>query len=214
MNSNTTPFTNNFFDSFNPVAESKIKYNRQSIRLSGYDYSQSGLYFITICCRNQICHFGDILNGLMYLNDIGTIVQQCWVDIPLHYPNVELHQYVIMPNHIHGIIQIVDDFSKIKTDVGAKNLSPTFINYDYNNKKTKDISCLRGTSKTVGSIVRGFKIGVTKWIRANTDIDNLWQRNYYEHIIRDYKSYMKIVDYIINNPVSWREDGFYVKYSL
>jgi putative transposase len=212
VESNTTPFAFDIYDIVNPISKLKIKYNRHSIRLPGYDYSQSGLYFITICCRDQICHFGDIENGFIYLNDIGAVVQKCWIEIPLHYPNVELHQYVIMPNHFHGIIQITDNFSNIKKNVGAKNLSPVCINNDLN-MSANNFSHLRGTSKTVGSIVRGFKIGVTKWIRANTSIDKLWQRNYYEHIIRDYKSYLAIVDYIIHNPVSWEKDSFYVNYS-
>ena len=79
-------------------------HHRKSIRLKGYDYTQAGLYFITICCQNRECLFGNIINGEMILNDAGNIANECWLAIPNHFPNVVLHEFVIMPNHIHGII--------------------------------------------------------------------------------------------------------------
>ncbi|SFS69579.1 transposase [Sphingobacterium wenxiniae] len=173
------------------------KLDRRSIRLYGYDYSQEGLYFLTICCQDRICFLGEIIASEMILNEIGKQAKNCWLEIPNHFNNVKLHEYVIMPNHIHGIIQIL----------GAKNFLPNEKNILYNG--TKDISPLRGTSKTIGSIVRGFKIGVTKWVRQNTDIYNLWQRNYYEHIIRSNESYQRITDYIQNNPQNWMKDKFH-----
>ena len=122
-------------------------HNRRSIRLKEYDYSQKGLYFITICTHNHLCLFGKISNGKMILNDAGKIAKKCWLDIPEHYPNTRLHEYVIMPNHVHGIIEII-------VSVGANNYSPL----------------RNGTSKTIGAMVRGFKIGVTKWFRKNTNV--------------------------------------------
>jgi REP element-mobilizing transposase RayT len=155
-------------------------HHRRSIRLQGYDYSQAGLYFVTICCWNKICRFGKIKNGEMILNDWGMIAQQCWLEIPRHFPHAILHEYIVMPNHIHGIIELWGT-------VGAKNLSP-----------------LHGTSRTIGSIIRGFKIGVTKQLGFS-----IWQRNYYEHIIRNEQSYRNISDYIILNPERWQDDKFY-----
>src|SRR5574344_842084 len=93
-------------------------HHRRSIRLRGYDYSQSGLYFITICTNNRECLFGHIASGEMHLNDAGKIANECWSNIPNHFPNARLHQYIIMPNHIHGIIELVE------TTVGANNYSP------------------------------------------------------------------------------------------
>lgn len=147
------------------------KYNpeihkRRSVRLKNYDYSQEGLYFVTICCQDKEHFFGKIENGKMILNPIGKIVKQCWEEIPKHFPNVALHSFVIMPNHFQGIIEIT-------ANVGAKNLSPN-INNDFQTEnmanwdRAKSISPLRSPSKTLGSIVRGFKIGVTKWVRNNT----------------------------------------------
>lgn len=178
------------------------KHHRKSIRLKGYDYSQAGLYFITICCQNRQHLFGEIQHGKMILNDAGEIANNCWLDIPQHFPNAILHQHIIMPNHIHGIIEIV----------GANHHSPDSNHHSPNeNKKGANnyLPLRRSPSKTIGSMVRGFKIGVTKWIRKNTNIYDVWQRNYYEHIIRNEKSYNDIAEYIINNPINWEKDKFF-----
>ncbi len=191
------------------------KYNpeihkRRSIRLKDFDYGQEGLYFITICCQNREHLFGEIVEGEMQLNDIGRVTEQCWNAIPKHFENVSLHSFVIMPNHVHGIIEII-------TNVGAKHFSPEdnehwtkHFSPENDEHWSKDISPLpKGTSKTIGSIVRGFKIGVTKWARQNTDIYQVWQRNYHEHIIRNENSYYRISEYIESNPKKWEDDCFY-----
>ena len=167
-------------------------HHRRSIRLKHFDYRQDGFYFITLCCKDNVHFFGEIIDDHMQLNEIGKIAQKCWYDIPNHFENVELHEFVIMPNHIHFIIEIV----------GAKYFSPHNPNEFMPNRP-------KGTSQTIGSIVRGFKVGVTKWVRQNTHIHTLWQRNYYEHIIRTEESYHKISDYIKYNPLNWRTDRFY-----
>ncbi|MFW9940359.1 MAG: transposase [Candidatus Thorarchaeota archaeon] len=143
------------------------KHHRKSIRIPGYDYSQDGWYFITICTYQRERLFGDILDGVMILNAFGNIVKTRWNMIPEHFPHVDLDEYIIMPNHIHGIMVINN------RNVGAKNFSPL-----QNHISTK----FESPSKTIGSIVRGFKIGVTKWFRKNTDIYTIWQRNYWEHL--------------------------------
>lgn len=208
--------------------------NRHSIRLKGYDYSQEGLYFLTLCCKDRICRFVKVVNGEMILNETGKIAEVCWLQIPKHFPNVVLHEFVIMPNHIHGIVEIVGTKNQSGNEiVGAKNFSPVNdneiknfspINQTNNLERSKDNSpenirakdfspqpgtIINGTSKTIGSVVRGFKIGVTKWVRQNTDIHHLWQRDYYEHIIRNDSAYYKISTYIQNNPLNWGEDKFY-----
>ena len=205
-------------------------HNRRSIRFKGYDYTQAGLYFITICCQNRACLFGEIENGKMMLNDAGAIANDCWLNIPNHFPNAILHEYVIMPNHVHGIIELVGANNHSPETVGANNHSPVSKlhspvselhspvsklhspkNKKNNNSvigdnRAKNVSPLRSPSKTVGSVVRGFKIGVTKWMRQNTDTFYIWQRNYWEHIIRDDKSHENISQYIINNPTKWNND--------
>ena len=141
----------------------------------------------------------------MVLNDAGKSADDCWQEIPNHFPNAILHEYVIMPNHVHGIVQLV----------GANQYSPDddLPNSPKNDDDTiraKGFSPLRmSPSKTIGSIVRGYKIGVTKWMRQNTDVYDVWQRNYYEHIIRNERSFQHIAEYIVNNPNRWNEDKFY-----
>jgi len=172
-------------------------HHRKSIRLPEYDYSQVGMYFVTICCQDMVCRFGSVVDGKMVLNECGEIAKECWEEIPSHFPEVRLHTFVIMPNHIHGIIEITEN-------VGAKQFSP--------NKQTdgaKIVSPLLSPSKTIGSIARGYKIGVTKWVRQNTNIYKLWQRNFYEHVIRNENSYNKITEYILTNPLKWEFDRFY-----
>jgi REP element-mobilizing transposase RayT len=161
------------------------KHHRRSIRLKGYDYSQPGGYYVTIVTQNRECLFGDIVDGKMILNDGGRFTQKCWLDISNHFPHVYLDEFIIMPNHVHGIIIIDDEY------VGAKNFSPL---------------PFRSPSKTVGSIIRGFKIGVTKWFRNNTDVYTVWQRNYWEHVIRDENELNRIREYIMNNPLQWELD--------
>ena len=177
--------------------ENRIKYNpdihhRRSIRLKGYDYSREGMYFITMCTHDHMCLFGKVENEEIKLNEYGKIAEKCLLSIPDHHPYANLHQYIVMPNHIHCIIEIT---------VGANDDSPLQPQTDHPR---------HGTSKTIGSIVRGFKIGVTKWFRKNTDIHTVWQRNYYDHIIRNENSYCRIANYIINNPLKWQDDKYYI----
>ncbi len=165
-------------------------HKRQSNRLNGYDYANAGLYFITLNTENRKRLFGEIKNGIMQLNEAGLIAQKCWLEIPEHFPHTALHDFVIMPDHIHGIIEI------IYNPVGAKNFSPLL------NHKSEFTS----PTKTIGSIIRGFKIGVTKWIRQHTTIYEVWQRDYYDHIIHDTDSFERICQYIRDNPKNWREN--------
>jgi REP element-mobilizing transposase RayT len=185
-------------------------HHRRSIRLKGYDYSQEGLYFITICCFENRHLFGRIEGGIMVLNEAGRVAERCWKEIPEHFRDVVLHAFVIMPNHVHGILEIEESVAKDenKNDwneigTGAKNFSPVQENIP------KNISPhFNSPSRTIGSVVRGFKIGVTKWMRQNTEIINVWHRNYYDIIIRNDQSFDNISKYIVNNPINWRDDRF------
>lgn len=168
--------------------------NRRSIRLRGYNYSQAGAYFITVCAQNRERLFGDIADGQMVLNDAGRMATKCWNEIPLHFPDITLDAFVVMPNHVHGILVITDTVGA-KNTVGAKKFSPL-----------QSDQRPHGTSKTIGSIIRGFKIGITKWMRTHTHVHDVWQRNYYEHIIRNDDELNRIREYIINNPAKWDLD--------
>src|SRR5450759_2308319 len=193
-------------------------HHRKSIRLKGYDYSKVGLYFITICVQDRKCLFGKIVGienfqPKIVLNDAGKIADECWLGIPEHFPNVVLHEHIVMPNHVHGIVELIKTDSSpidLVIPVGVENFQPLQSpNESPRNEFQKIIPC------SVGSIIRGYKIGVTKWFRNNTvrvqhvEPVPIWQRNYYEHIIRDEKSYQRISEYIINNTKNWQEDNFF-----
>lgn len=179
----------------------KNTYRAESIRLKDYDYSQPGAYFITVCTKNRQCIFGNITGGAMILNVGGNVVQQCWQGIPLHYPNVSLDVFVVMPDHVHGII-LINERGNECGSVGSGSVEAN--NYSPLPSSAPQPSKFRSPSKTVGSMVRGFKIGVTKWFRQNTDIYDVWQDNYYEHIIRDENAFYRIREYINRNPSNWK----------
>ncbi len=163
----------------------KNKYRIKSIRLQNWDYSSNGAYYITICTKNRECLFGNIVAGKMTLNDLGEIVNQCWFDLPNHYGNCKLDEFVIMPDHIHGIIIIDNDHGSIHVEAGLKPAS---------------------TNKRHGlfEIVRGFKTFSSRKINKMQNLFYFqWQRDYFEHIIRNENELNRIRAYIINNPFKW-----------
>lgn len=165
-------------------------HHRHSIRLKGFDYSQAGAYFITICTWQRECLFGDIVDGVMTLNEWGQVVLDEWNRTPELRTQVSLDVAVIMPNHFHSIITVDSN------TVGA-----------YCNTPPPNTS-LRSPSQTIGAIVRGFKSTVTKQIniiRQNPG-SPVWQRNYYERVIRNDAELDRAREYIINNPLKWELD--------
>ena len=168
------------------------RHRRRSIRLQGYDYTQPGAYFVTICTHNRAALFGRVVDGDTVLNECGRIVWECWREIPDHFPHVALDAFVAMPNHVHGIIWIVDD-------VGATHASPL-----------PDDGPRGPTSGSLGAVVGSFKSAVTRRINARRGTPGapVWQRNYYEHIIRNEGALHAIRRYIIENPVRWRLDRY------
>ena len=159
-----------------------ITHPRKNIRLPYYDYTSGGMYFITICTRHREAFFGTITDGELILNDAGAMVKHTWQTIPDRFPSVYLHEYIIMPNHFHAILEI-----------------------DH------------ATSTQLGDIIGAFKSISTNYYIHGVRKQNwkpfekrLWQRNYYEHVIRNEKSYLTLTEYIQNNPLSWKEDMFYM----
>ncbi len=165
-------------------------HHRRSIRLQGYDYARSGAYFVTICTRNRECLFGEIIDGQMVLNDAGGIVQAAWDDLPNHYADVELDECVVMPNHVHGIVVIV----------GA-GLKPA---------PTTPPAPTTGTIKRHGlpEIIRAWETFSARRIHRirKTPGAKLWQRNYWERVIRNESEYNRIREYIRNNTSQWKLD--------
>ena len=169
-------------------------HNRRSIRLHGYDYSRAGVYFVTICAWNREFLFGDAVDGKTMLNDFGEMVAESWEWLATRYDYVELDRWTIMPNHMHGIIVI--------TDVFKGGSRPGFA------------ALCRGTTaptekrKPIGRLVGALKTVSTKRINhlRNTPGVKIWQRNYYEHIIRNDDELYRIREYIANNPAQWETD--------
>ena len=205
---------------------------RSSIRLKEYDYSQAGIYFVTICCQDRICRFGKIENGEMILNDVGKIACNEWEKLPERYPNVLLDVFQIMPNHIHGIIVLNDE-----TTVGATLAVAQNANKDVKNintvaqnantdvlnintvaqKGNVDVQNYRAGASpapTVRNIVGAYKSLVANqcleiFKSKNKYMGKLWQRNYWEHIIRNDYAYQHIANYVINNPANWENDELF-----
>jgi putative transposase len=163
---------------------------RRSIRLRGYDYTQAGAYFVTVCAYQRQCLFGAAIEGQMALNDMGRTAQACWDEIPAHFPHVELDTFVVMPNHVHGIIVVTD------TGRGTACRAPTAESFG------------KPVPGSLSSIVRSFKSAVTRWIKQwrATPRQPVWQRNYFEHIVRNESTLDRIRDYIETNPARWALD--------
>lgn len=259
-------------------------YHRRSIRLRDYDYTQSGAYFVTLCTHERLPLFGAVVSGEMVCNVWGQIVQACWDEIPAHYPMVELDAFVVMPNHMHGIIVITGGDSVVTHSVGAQYIAPlrsaasqqsqSSTRMESANEKSIPMQSANGqqvqaqsgddgvrvqlgddgvraqsggndvraqyiapvqppiqqsttpqqppkrgatpnnvTPNSLGSIVRTFKAAVTRQINRLPDAPDhpLWQRNYYEHIIRNEAALNHIHAYIVSNPAKWAEDALYTE---
>lgn len=173
-------------------------YNPYSSRLRKYDYTQPGAYFVTICTYARMCFFGEIKNDKMYLNKYGDIVNVCWLEIPNHFPQVKPAPFVVMPNHIHGIVIISERSPFIVQSVETRHAV----------SGASGEAFQKPAHGSLPTIVRSFKSAVTK--RLNELGENLpvtvWQTNYYEHVIRDNEEIIKAIDYINFNPSKWNSD--------
>ncbi len=165
------------------------KHHRRSIRLPGYDYSQEGAYYVTIVTYHRDCLFGEIVNEEMMLNDLGKIADECWCAISEHFPNVESGAHVVMPNHVHGIIVIHNVDGR-----GTIYRAPTQEQFQ------------KPVAGSLPTIIRTYKAAVSRIIARKHNATGIWQRNYYEHIIRDEKDLQNKTDYINANPMLWNED--------
>ncbi len=170
------------------------RHHRRSIRLRGYDYTRPGAYFVTICTQHRVCLFGDVVDGEMQLNALGEIVWAEWFRSADIRAEIELHpnEFVVMPNHIHGIVWIVDNVGATgRANVGPHGCAP-----------------LHRPPRSLASFIAGFKSAVTKRINKMRGTPGMpvWQRNYYEHIIRNENALNRIREYIAMNPSRWMTD--------
>ena len=171
----------------------KNKYRIDSARLSFWNYSQSGYYYITICTKDRIFYFGEIIDDKMRLNEIGYIAKRFWRTIPRYYKYMKLDSFIVMPNHIHGILKIV---KSVET---------------HNCASLQRQSCKNKfgpQSKNISAAVRAFKSSVKKYAN-DSQIDFVWQSGFYDHVIRNKKELYNIRKYIKENPVKWQFDRNY-----
>jgi len=166
------------------------KHHRRSIRLKGYDYKRSGAYFVTVCIQNRACLFGAAANGEMQLNNAGEIAKAAWDELPARFPSVCLDAFIVMPNHVHGIVVVGAQFIAPPVGSGTAPINQGAIN----------------RAPTLGEIIRAYKAVSTRLIRQAGVTDFAWQRNYYEHMVRDEKSLNRIRQYILDNPARWPFD--------
>jgi putative transposase len=211
-----------------------LEYCPESARLKRYNYCKPGAYFVTICTYGRICLLGDVKDGTLLLNNYGNIVKSCWEEIPDHFPAVIPAPYLVMPNHLHGII-IISETPPVETRHAVSKINPvSHINlvshiHPVSNSETLSVSTLatdygstvrnsvsqntaeafqKPVAGSLATIIRSFKSAATK--RLNELHENLpasiWQRNYYDHVIRNEGELNRVIEYISHNPEKWETD--------
>ena len=202
------------------------KYSIPSARMQTWDYGANGAYFITICTHNRIYFFGEIVDGKMIMNELGELAQKYWLEIPQHFPFVKLDEFVVMPNHTHGILIIDRDILPekpfqcnlaetlpVKTlDIDTlpiKALQKDTLQCNVStDDKNEQMAKKSPKSGTISTIIRSYKSAVTKNIRHN-HAGFAWQPRFHDHIIRDANSFHQIRNYIANNAANWHKDKLY-----
>ena len=191
-----------------PFVVAQDKHHRHSIRLPDYDYSQPGAYFVTTVVWHRECLFGEVTDGEMKLNKVGEIVQWEWKELRKRLQYIELGAYVVMPNHLHGILIFYDPVGATRPGLNKTSLG----NVSVPNRTTNGIDgspLPHGPQpKSLGAVMAQFKSRVTKrlWKIPSFHRRPIWQRNYYEHIIRNEKDLQNKTDYINANPLLWSQD--------
>jgi REP element-mobilizing transposase RayT len=169
------------------------KYRIESIRLKGWDYTSPGEYFVTICTKGMVEWFGRVNGNVMQMNDIGDVARRCWIEIPQHHTDIALDEFIVMPNHVHGIIVINEHHGENRRDVAG-------------NVSTGTTPSISPKSGSLSAIIRSYKSAVTNWCAKHGYDDFTWQPRFYDHIIRNDKSLNTIREYIRNNPAHWESD--------
>ena len=199
------------------------RHNRRSVRLKGYDYSKGGMYFITICIKDRHCFFGKIEDGKMILNETGSIANKYLQEIPDHYPHTEMGEYIVMPNHVHLVLILKQTTTGDVTvgtrhDVGTRHgvSLPTDVGDDIigtrhgvslpRDAETHTNQFGKPIAGSVSMIMNQYKSSVKQWCNNNGCEYFQWQSRFYDHVIRDEKSFKTISNYIKNNPANWNED--------
>jgi REP element-mobilizing transposase RayT len=190
-------------------------HHRRSVRLGEYDYSWEGFYFVTICTHEQRMLFGKVVDGEIQLKTFGHIAKKEWLATTKHRPYVIMHEFVFMPNHLHGIVEII----RRGVACNAQTHNAQTCNAEMHNAQMNNICEKKGVARnvptgiapksgTLSTIIRAYKSAVSKSIHEINSVI-VWQRNYYEHIIRNNADYNRIIEYMTHNPAEWQKDRFY-----
>lgn len=199
------------------------KHRRRSIRLRVHDYGSPGVYFVTICSKNRECIFGEIVDGEMRPNDVGETVRACWEEVPAHFPHIRLDGFVVMPNHVHGIIvlkgmpdnQVATCAGADQGDADQEGAACTPANQEgaaccapTNSNDNSSNSTNKPTPGSLSAVIRSFKSAATKRINKlwGCPSGSVWQRNFYERVLRDKNEFLKAKRYIAGNPSKWEAD--------
>ncbi len=183
----------------------KNKYRIESSRLKHYNYAENGCYFVTICCQDKLCFFGNINAGNMQFSPVGEIADKFWLEIPQHFQDIDIDAFIIMPNHVHGIV-IIDHPNGRDVDPRSRDVACNVSTKDDDYNISRVMSDLAPKAGSLSVIIRSYKAVVTRWCRKN-GYDNFgWQTRFYDHIIRDEQSLDQIREYIVNNPAKWNKD--------
>jgi putative transposase len=172
-------------------------YRIESARKRHWDYSSPGCYFVTICTKGKKVHFGRVLDGAVKLSSIGHYAAACWREIPVHHPGVTIDEFIIMPNHIHGIVIIS----------GPERLPELHKRGEI--RRTQELSAVHPKSGSLGAVVGSFKVAVTYWCRTQKFAFD-WQARFHDRIIRGKNSLKAVREYIRDNPANWHKDEFFV----
>ncbi|MEA2096916.1 MAG: transposase [Candidatus Cloacimonadota bacterium] len=175
-------------------------HNRKRNRLAGYDYATPGYYFVTICTKGMLEYFGRVQNGKNELNDAGQIVNDRIKWLENHFEYIKIIKFIVMPNHVHFIIQIIDDVGT------GRDLSAV------RNRTTRELSLRKPLHKikSLSELVGAFKTITSKLIHQTGFLDFCWQRSFYDHIIRNDDELIRISDYIEKNPMLWKQDEYLI----
>jgi REP element-mobilizing transposase RayT len=190
------------------------KYRIESTRLPRWDYSSPGYYFVTICTHDRGCLFGEIFNGEMRLNECGRIVHDEWNKTGIQRSNIRLDEFIVMPNHVHGVIRILSTHDyhcrsnrrDVARNVSTKTTENTPTHGE--NDKIKTMSAISPKSGSLSEIVRSFKSATTKRINESRKSPGIpvWQPRFHDHIIRNVRELSAVRRYILNNPANWEND--------
>lgn len=181
--------------------------HRRLLRLKDYDYAQAGAYYVTVVTQARVCLFGDVIGGEVRLNEAGSLVLRAWNDLPDHYANASLDAFVVMPNHVHGVIVLGDALER--TERAEKTgLRPAPTPTPMADPTSVPMNTRPSKIHALPEIIRAFKSFSARRINEhrNKAGEQVWQRNYYEHVIRNERELNEIREYIICNPQNWECD--------